>query len=263
MAQTTLSPAQLKDFDQDGYIILRNVFDAEEIDLLHKVAKADQALLVEARNRLDSGGNVTRLTLREQLSDDIYSAIAASTRIVEPVEQIFGGEACHYHHKMNMKEPKVGGAWEWHQDYGYWYTYGFLFPRMVSCFIAVDPSTKENGCLQVLRGSHAMGRIEHGKIGDQTGADLERTNEAMKRLELVYVQMDPGDALVFHSNLLHRSDANLSDRPRWTLICCYTAADNLPYKDLGHPGFEPIVRRADSEVKEAGRRQWQAMQVAT
>ncbi len=260
MTNIMLSPAQLQDFETDGFIILRSLFDAEEVELLHKIAKADQALVEESRNRLDSEGNVTRLALRERLGDDMYSAIASCPRVVVPIEQIFGGSACHYHHKMNMKEAMVGGAWEWHQDYGYWYNNGFLYPRMISCFIAVDRSTRENGCLQVIRGSHAMGRIDHGKIGDQTGADVERTHEALKHLELVYVEMEPGDALYFHGNLLHRSDVNRSDKPRWTFICCYTAADNLPYKDLGHPGLTEIEKRPDAAVKETGRRQWNAMQ---
>ena len=85
---------------------------------------------------------------------------------------------------------------EQHQDYGYWYQNGCLFPDMGSAFIAVDPNTRANGCLQVLKGSHKMGRIEHGRYGDQTGA----------KRELVYVELDPGDTLFFHSNLLHRSD---------------------------------------------------------
>ena len=69
-------------------------------------------------------------------------------------EQILGGEVYHYHSKMILKDAKVGGAWTWHQDYGYWYQNGVLFPDLISVFIAVDPCTKENGCLQVIEGSH-------------------------------------------------------------------------------------------------------------
>ena len=48
-------------------------------------------------------------------------------------------EVYHYHSKMIMKDPRVGGAWTWHQDYGYWYQNGVLWPDLVSVFIAVDP----------------------------------------------------------------------------------------------------------------------------
>ena len=84
---------------------------------------------------------------------------------------------------MIMKDAKVGGAWAWHQDYGYWYQNGVLFPLLCSASIAVDPATRENGCLQVLKGSHHLGRIDHVLTGDQAGADLERVAEAQKRLE--------------------------------------------------------------------------------
>ena len=97
-----------------------------------------------------------------------------------------GGEVYHYHSKMSLKEPNVGGAWEWYQDYGYWYTNGILFPYMASCYIALDPATKENGCLQVLKGSHHMGRINHEE-GDQFAIDPERLEAAKKQFELVII----------------------------------------------------------------------------
>ena len=147
------------------------------------------------------------------------------------MERLLGGEVYHWHHKMILKEPFTGGAWEWHQDYGYWYNNGCLFPDLASCMIAVDRATKENGCLQVLRGSHRMGRIDHGKVGDQTGADMERVAAAMQRLELVHCEMEAGSAIFFHSNLLHCSAQNRSANPRWALICCYNAARNDPYKE--------------------------------
>jgi ectoine hydroxylase-related dioxygenase (phytanoyl-CoA dioxygenase family) len=154
---------------------------------------------------------------------------------------------------MMLKEPLVGGAWEWHQDYGYWYNNGCLFPLLASCLIAVDRANRENGCLQVIRGSHQMGRIDHGKTGDQTGADAERVEAALARMELVYIEAEPGDALFFHSNLLHRSDQNRSPHPRWSLICCYNAARNDPYKESRHPRYTPLSKAADSAIKDWAR----------
>ncbi len=43
-----------------------------------------------------------------------------------------------YSHKMTMKQPNEGGAWEWHQDFGYWYNYGCLAPEMMSIYVALD-----------------------------------------------------------------------------------------------------------------------------
>jgi hypothetical protein len=97
-----------------------------------------------------------------------------------------------------------------------------------------------------------MGRIEHGRFGDQTGADPERTDEAKKVLETVYVELDPGDGLFFHCNTLHRSDQNKSPNPRWSLICCYNAARNNPYKESHHPRYTPLEKVDDSAIKNAG-----------
>ena len=176
--------------------------------------------------------------------------------VVNSAEKLLDGEVYHYHSKMIMKDAKVGGAWAWHQDYGYWYQNGVLFPLLTSAYIAVDPATRENGCLQVLKGSHLMGRIEHVLTGDQAGADLERVHEAEKRLELVHVEMDPGDVLFFDANLLHRSDQNRSDNPRWSMICCYNAARNDPYKEAHHPRYTPLHKVPDSAIREAGMRRF-------
>ena len=121
---------------------------------------------------------------------------ARCERMVRSAEKFLGGEVYHYHSKMIMKDPRVGGAWAWHQDYGYWYQNGVLQPLLTSVFIAVDPCTRENGCLQVIRGSHRCGRIDHVLTGDQAGADRERVEELLKRMPLDHVEMDPGDASV-------------------------------------------------------------------
>jgi len=107
------------------------------------------------------------------------------------MEDVLDGEVYHYHSKLTAKEPFEGGAWEWHQDYGYWYHNGCLFPHMASVMVALDRADRDNGCLQVLKGSHTMGRIDHGLLdGDQVGADLNRVNQALESLEVVYAEMD-------------------------------------------------------------------------
>jgi ectoine hydroxylase len=231
-------------------VIAGRLFDADEVQMLGRIARADHELAAEAASRRDGDGGVIRLSVRNTLGDDIYSAFARSRRVVEPVEQLLRGEVYHYHHKMILKEPLSGGAWEWHQDYGYWYDNGCLFPDLASCMIAVDWATRWNGCLQVLKGSHRMGRINHGPIGDQTGADPERVRAAVERMETVFCELQPGDAIFFHCNLLHRSDRNTSDSARWALICCYNAARNDPYKESRHPRYQFLEKWPDERIKE-------------
>jgi ectoine hydroxylase-related dioxygenase (phytanoyl-CoA dioxygenase family) len=238
-------------FDRNGYVMCRALFDSPEMMALLAYARGDRQLAAEAYVRRDATGGESRLALRNDLDDQCpYTAIVRSHRVAGTMGVLLGNEIYHYHHKMMLKEPRVGGAWEWHQDYGYWYGNGCLYPDMASCLIAVDRATKENGCLQVLRGTHRMGRIDHTTTGDQKGADPVRVAEAMKRHELVYCEMEPGDALFFHGNLLHSSSRNDSENPRWSLICCYNTRHNDPYLLNGrHPNYSPLELWPDDRVR--------------
>ena len=243
-----LTEEQRSDYERDGYIVVRNLFSEEEIDLLGQAARNDNEMDKSSSERDDGEGNAVRLALWNHPGDGIYGMFARCRKMVDRVEEILKDEAYHYHSKMILKDAKVGGAWAWHQDYGYWYQNGVLSPNLCSVMIAVDQATIENGCMQVIKGSHKLGRINHILSGDQAGADIERVEEAKKRLDLVHVTMEPGDALFFHSNTLHASDANESDHPRWAMICCYNAASNDPYKDSHHPRYTKLEKVEDNRI---------------
>lgn len=243
---------ELLEFEKNGYVFIPNLLSSDETELLFAAAKSDPQLMSNAFDVADTQGGKSRLTGWSHPGDDIYGMVARVPRVVDRMEAFLGGEVYHYNSKMMLKEPRVGGAWEWHQDYGYWYQNGCLYPDMASCVIAIDAATRENGCLQVLKGSHLMGRIEHGRFGGQTGADPERVNEALKRLETVYCEMEPGAGFFLHANLLHASAQNTSSRPRWALICCYNAASNDPYKDSHHPRYNRLEKVDDDAIIRTG-----------
>ncbi len=245
-------------YERDGYLLLPGFFAAPEIALLRESAQHDRVLDQASFGRADGEGGVVRLSLWNHPTDTIYGAIARSRSLVEAIETLLGGEVYHYHSKMIMKDARVGGAWAWHQDYGYWYQNGVLFPRLCSAFIAIDPCTRENGCLQVIRASHLLGRLDHRLTGDQAGIDPERIDAITARLETVHVLMAPGDLLLFHPNTLHRSDQNHSAQPRWSMICCYNAADNDPYKASHHPNYTPLHKLDDDAILAMGARQFSA-----
>jgi len=247
-----LSAVQVDLFNQDGYVLVRQMFDSEEVNLLRRTAKSDRELDKRSYHSSDGEGGLARLSLWNHPGNSIYGMVARCNRIVNSMEKLLDGEVYHYHSKMILKDAKVGGAWTWHQDYGYWYQNGLLFPQLASVMIAVDPATRENGCLQVLAGSHHMGRLNHVTTGEQAGADKEKVDQALKRLELIHCEMEPGDALFFHCNLLHHSDQNRSEAPRWTLICCYNSAQNNPYKDSHHPSYTPLEKVDDQAIKTVG-----------
>ncbi len=247
-----LSPDQLANCSRDGFVLVPSMFDQEEAGLLVRSAREDRALDQHSFGRADGEGGEVRLSLWNHPGDGIYGMFARCRRVVDASEQILDDEVYHYHSKMIMKDALVGGAWAWHQDYGYWYQNGVLWPDLVSVFIAADPCTIENGCLQVIPGSHKLGRIDHTTTGDQAGADLARVNHILTRLPLVHVEMNPGDTLFFHPNLLHRSDRNTSPNPRWSLICCYNARKNDPYKESHHPRYTPLTKVDDAMIRTVG-----------
>jgi ectoine hydroxylase-related dioxygenase (phytanoyl-CoA dioxygenase family) len=255
MPTDRISDADLARYAEDGYLVLRSLFSREEMGELSRIAEADQALMERAEGFADGQGGTTRASRMNTPGDDIYGCVMRSRRIVDAMERLLGGEVYHWHSKLMLKEPRSGGAWEWHQDYGYWYAWNYcLYPLMASCSISIDRATPENGCLRLLKGSHRMGRIDHGEHGGQMCADPERVDQAMRRHDLVHAETEPGDAVLFHCNLLHSSAPNRSDRRRWSFICCYNAARNDPYRDSHHPRYAPLAKVDDGAVLAAARR---------
>ncbi|WP_424992510.1 phytanoyl-CoA dioxygenase family protein [Oceaniradius stylonematis] len=232
--------AEARAYDVDGFFVRKGFLSDGEVADFRDAARRQLEAESQSGSVMEKGdkaGNKTLLKLWNNAGDDKYGMLARDERLVRMSEALIGDEVYLYSHKMTMKQPREGGAWEWHQDFGYWYNNGCLAPEMLSIWIALDPSNKANGCLQVLTGSHILGRLNHIREDGQTNVEKPYLNAAVKRFEHVYVEMDPGDALVFHCNLLHRSDANKSDTYRWGYICSYNAVHNAPFmraRDYGN-----------------------------
>lgn len=243
MSSKKLSAEQIKQFHKDGYVLVKGFCNSEETSKLYNTALQDDAMSKNALDLNDQSGKKTRLSLWFTPGNDVFGYLTRSEKMVNAVAQLLQSNApvCHFHSKLMQKEPKVGGAWEWHQDYGYWYKNQFMFPdQLLSVMIALTKANKENGCLQVIKGSHKLGRVNHGFSGEQVGADMIMVENALKTMELVYCEIDPGDALFFHSNTLHRSEANLSNEPRWSIISCYSSQSNLAYNETSTSWKTPV-----------------------
>ena len=253
MSSFQLSPQQIESYKKDGFVIVRNFLKKDEVEKLYSIATGDDTLRKHAFDLNDQSGKKTKLTLWYTPGNDAYGLLTKSERMINSVNKLMEGDSavCHFHSKLMQKEPKIGGAWEWHQDYGYWYKNEFLFPdQMMSVMIAITEANKGNGCLQVIKASHKMGRIEHGFAGEQVGASQHYVDIALKTLELVYVEIMPGDALFFHSNLLHRSEGNLSEGPRWSLISVYNRSKNIPYNEPSQSSIIPLKAVPDEALME-------------
>lgn len=239
-----------EDFEEHGYIMVRDLLDNQELQKVKEVLEDNDEIRKRAFGVADGKGRESKLALWSHPGTDVTGMVARCEKLVNTCEKLLDGEVYHYHTKLMMKEPFTGGSHLWHQDYGYWYKNGCLYPDMMTVFIAIDRCNKENGCLQVLRGSQKCGRIEHVMVGGQTGADLERVDFIKGICKLEFVEMEPGDALFFHSNLLHTSNVNDSKYRRWAFLCAYNKKSNDPVIKHHHPCYTPLQKVDNNAIRE-------------
>jgi len=250
-----LSADDIRTYHEDGLVFARGLFDAAEVDLLRRAMEQDPLVGRHSLLRADAEGGATRISLWNRAGDSVYGLAARSARVVDTAEALVGEPVYHFQSKLTAKDPFVGGAWEWHQDYGYWYYNGCLRPDMLSMMIALDPTDRHNGCLQIVKGSHRLGRIDHVQVTDkQNAADPRRMAWILERHPVVHCELAPGDAVIFHANALHRSDQNRSPNRRWTLLVCYNAVSNDALVREDDRSYVPLDKVDDGAIKRAGLR---------
>ncbi|OWF45812.1 probable phytanoyl-CoA dioxygenase [Mizuhopecten yessoensis] len=240
-----------KNFDDKGYILVRGMFDGKEMANLRKVFEETDLITDHGLQVGDGTGKKTKIALWTHPGSDVSGMMARCEKVVNTCEDLLGkGEVYHYHGKLLYKDAFTGGAHLWHQDYGYWYRNTCLFPDLMTVFVAIDKCAKSNGCLQILPGSQKCGRIDHEMVAGQMTAKAERVAAIKNVCPLEYVEMEAGDALFFHSNLLHCSSANDSPDRRWAYLIAYNTRANNPLVPHHHAQYTPIQKVPDRAVAE-------------
>jgi ectoine hydroxylase len=242
-------------FWRHGYMIVRNAFTAEEMSIAKEAITTNPAMnasVERIREKTSDGKHPAFETIyvwNDTSGDDLFAKFTRNEQIFNRIGYFFDDQPYVYHNKIALKYPGIPG-FLYHQDYFYWYGMGCLYPDMATVSIAVDPSTRENGCLRVIDGSHKVGRIDHvfDAERDDTGADRERLEMIKSRCEEVFIELDMGDFVIFHCNTLHGSDDNTSNKSRIALLGCYNIKHNDPYAATfaGHPFYQeqtPITER--------------------
>ena len=122
-----------------------------------------------------------------------------------------------WHDQLFCKPPKKGGVVAWHQDYSYWTRTKPV--AHLTCWCGLDDSTKENGCLQYVPGSHRWGLLDKPELaGDLMGIENYLTPEQRKEFKPVPVETKAGEAIFHHPLTLHGSGENKSNRPRRAFV---------------------------------------------
>ncbi|NEP14316.1 MAG: phytanoyl-CoA dioxygenase family protein [Symploca sp. SIO2C1] len=250
-ATRSLTQSEMTHYREDGYVIVHGLFDRDEMMQVQSVCQEDPNLTKSLRTIIDHQGKTWHASLWNGLNDSLVSIVTRTARMVEAAEEIAGEECYHLHSKIVQKPPHDQSCVDWHQGFYSWYNEGFFFADpIVTCTIAITENTKDNGCLQVIKKSHFLGRINHVDVGNSHMCDPHRMDKILERLELINCEMAPGDAIFFHANTIHGSQQNKTDDTRILMHCHYNAISNQPFPEYQefHPYF-PLEKLPDSAIK--------------
>ncbi len=216
-----LSAAQVQRFHDDGFLVVPGLFPAAEMAQI--TAWVDETQGWPERKGgawmyFETTADGRRLLNRMERVLHFHAGLrelAESERMRGACSQLFGEPALLFKDKINYKLPG-GGGFDAHQDaQAGWERYGRLH---ITALITIDPTTRENGCLEVAAGLHRQGII---------GSEWEPlSEELLAGAEFQPIEAQPGDAVFFDSYAPHRSAPNRSERPRRVLYITYGKASD-------------------------------------
>ena len=233
-------------FKLEGYVNIGKVFEVTEVELMKQLINNCEEMQRKkdiVKNLYESGQYPsfdTIFVMNDVFTDNIFSLACRRPEIIDFITAAFEDDAYLYHSKVPLKYPGMPG-FKYHQDYYYWYQMGCMFPNMATCFIALEETTVNNGCLKFIPKSHLCGRIEHMQYDgfSDSEADPERVEILKERFGEVEVQLNPGEVTIFHCNLLHSSEPNHSELSRLALLGCFNTKSNSPISDkFDHPPYD-------------------------
>ncbi|MDH3210901.1 MAG: phytanoyl-CoA dioxygenase family protein [Myxococcales bacterium] len=254
-----LSAGERRAYAEDGFFIrLRSFGDAEVAALC---AAAEQA--VERASAAAAGGGAAQYEIDGNLYceatgttvqfehrtgsrtirvlepfhhlDPLFESLIDDPRLVEPMRGLVGSSRIAlFTDKLNLKRPREGSRFRWHQDSPYWAHCCPHVDRLPNVMLSLDDASERNGCLRVVRGSHTRGMLPglegEGRLGplftDPHGFDLSQQ---------VPAEMPAGSLLFFSPHIVHGSEPNLSDAARRAMV--------LTYQPGGHPMFKVDAKR--------------------
>lgn len=133
--------------------------------------------------------------------------------VVSVAEILLGGPVRFWHDQLFVKPAHDGAVVAWHQDYSYW-----TRTRPVchlTCWVGLDDSTEENGCVQYVPGSHKWDLLPRTDLARDMNAVLDvLTDEQRAAFRPVPIELKAGEATFHHPMMLHGSYENRSPRPR-------------------------------------------------
>ena len=133
--------------------------------------------------------------------------------LLMPAAQLLGGKVRFWHDQLFCKPARHGGVVAWHQDYSYWTRTQPM--AHLSCWIGLDDSTCDNGCVHYVPGSHRWNLLPITGLADNMTA-IERvlSKEQKAQFKPVAIELKAGECSFHHPLMVHGSYENRSNRPR-------------------------------------------------
>ncbi len=223
MSTQPLTSGQLKQYDETGYLIIRNLVSRDAIGEIRKVilefvdnpGELVRILDPEMLVRQGKGENLERRARYRKLQQlgrhraVVWNNYYAHPNVLAIVQNFLGDDILVKYDSVFLKPAKTGGETPWHQDIGLWRD---DHVNAANAWIAVDAATRENGCMQFIARSHKGGFIEHAIYEDSLHGEIPR--ELTKHLNTVDIELQPGDVVFWHSYMWHYSPPNRSENSR-------------------------------------------------
>ena len=254
-----LSEREVKLFKDEGFVFVPDLFSSEELAILKGEIPS---LFAERRPEIvrEKAGDVVRTAFATHTYNDVYRRFVSHPRILEPAQQLLGGEVYIHQFKLNGKAAFDGDVWQWHQDYGTWSRDDLMpEPRAMNIALFLEDVTEFNGALMFIPCSHKGGVIEAGHDRATTSYPLWTIDDAtIARLVdeggLIAPKGKAGSAVLFHCNLVHGSPSNMSPHDRTIVYLSLCHVDNhiRRFKRaewIAHRDFTPIESLDDDCLK--------------
>jgi len=226
-----LNETQLKEIEENGYVILTDCFSKEEVNNLRKAMTTVFNEKVEANIVEKSSGEV-RTAMGLHLRSKIFDDLTRHPKFFEPACQIRGNDLYIQQTKINVKAAFTGEVWQWHYDFA---THsgedGVPKPLALNLHVFLDDVTEFNGPLFFIPKSHKYGSVP-SKLDVATTSyplwivDQQTVKKLVKENGIVSALGKAGTALIFVDNLVHGSAQNMSPMDRAIFSVILNPCDN-------------------------------------
>lgn len=251
--QFKLSEEQLQFYDEKGYLSGVRLLNDDQIEILKKELETirdpkhpSHKLFYEFHSNESSDPNAVLFhSLGHWRITEGFHDVLWNPAFLKPASQLLGDRSVRFwHDQLFCKPAKHGGVVAWHQDFSYWTRTTAM--QHLSCWVALDDATVDNGCLHYVPGSHKWGLLDKPELaGDMEGLMDYLTEEQKAEFKPVPIELKKGFATFHHPLLVHGSYENRSEIPRRAFVLNVFADGTLSNTDEELLNGVPVIRKGE------------------